>query len=364
MKKIVITGGHLTPALALIEELQKEKDTKIVFFGRKYATEGSKNTSAEYKIIKEKNIEFVNITTGRLQRKFTPYTISSLLKVPLGIIQSTYFLIKYRPEVVVSFGGYLSVPVVLAASLLGPHIISHEQTCAPGIATKLNSIFSKIVFLTWPSSQKYFQKEKTKVIGNPTRKEIFKSQPKDPGIKKFINSSKKLIVVTGGNQGSHFLNSLIFNLVKKMPDINFIHLVGTANFQNDHAKAAKIKAPNYLSRVYIEAGEMGPVIKSADFIIGRSGANTVWDVSILGKSAIFIPLPISAAGEQLKNAEVLEKAGSAKILIQKETDEEKLKDEIDSFYKNLKNYHQSAANFQKTLPKDAAEKMATYIKNL
>src|SRR3990167_7554123 len=106
MKKVAICGGHLTPTLALIEELRKKKAIEIIFFGRKYATEGSKSLSAEYQTIKNLSIDFYPILAGRLQRKFTKYTIPALLKIPIGFLQSVVYLIKIRPSLVVSFGGY------------------------------------------------------------------------------------------------------------------------------------------------------------------------------------------------------------------------------------------------------------------
>ena len=212
--KVVLCGGHLTPALAVIEGLEKNKNLKLIFFGRKYATEGNKTLSAEFSTVTKKNIKFYEITAGRLQRKFTRFTIISLLKTPIGFLQSFIFLLHVRPNIIVSFGGYLSLPVVFGGWLLGIRSITHEQATVPGIASKLNSLFVDKTYLTWTESQSFFDIEKSEVIGNLTRKSLFNSSISDK-IKKFINSPKNIIFIMGGNQGSHFINQLIFKSLPK-----------------------------------------------------------------------------------------------------------------------------------------------------
>ena len=138
MKKILILGGHLTPALALIESL-KEQKVEIIFLGRKKVTEGKKPPSAEYQQVGNLNVKFQNIVTGRIQRHLTLYTVPSLFKIPIGFIQTFLTLLYFRPSIVVSFGGSLSFPAVFAAWLLGIGSITHEQSAIPGISNRINS---------------------------------------------------------------------------------------------------------------------------------------------------------------------------------------------------------------------------------
>lgn len=364
MKKIVICGGHLTPALALIEELKDKKDIELIFFGRKYSTEGSKNPSAEYQSIKKLNIEFCQITAGRIQRKFTKYTIPSLLKIPIGFTQSLVYLVKVRPLLVGSFGGYLSVPVVFSAWLLGIKSIAHEQSVKLGLANKINSILAEKVYLSWSDTAKDLTVGNYEIVGNLTRKSIFQKNAKDAKIQNFLKSSRKLIFVTGGNQGSHFINKLIFELLPKLSNYQVLHQVGTANYQGDLDKAKKIKQKNYLAIDYLDQNNIGAILNRADLVISRSGANTVWDLAILGKVAIFIPLPIAAGREQEANAKILENAGSAIILNQKELTGQILKQKIDYMIKNLPKFQKSAETFAKTLPKSASKALASEISEL
>lgn len=365
MIKIIITGGHLTPALALLEKLEKEKEHEIYFFGRKYAAEGSANFSAEYKLLTKTSINFVNITTGRLQRKFTRYTILSLAKIPVGFVQSFVYLAKIRPNIIVSFGGYLSLPVVFAGWLLGINSITHEQASIPGLATKINSLFVKRVFLTWPKSKKYFERSegegsKVLVIGNLTRQSIFKKNAKDSKINNFAKTGK-VIFVTGGNLGSHFLNTQVFELIEKLKNYKIVHQVGATNYKGDLDHARRVKKSNYLALDYLDSYNIGAVLNRADLIISRSGANTVWDLAILAKVAILVPLQISAAGEQVENAKILKTAGSAEVIYQKDYTQDRLLIQINQIFNNLVIYQKKALAFSKTLPHDATGKIINYL---
>ena len=362
MKKIVICGGHLTPALAFIEQFENDKNCQILFFGRKYATEGSESLSAEYRVITQKGIRFFSVETGRLQRKFTKFTIPSLLKIPLGFLESFIFLLIERPTLIISFGGYLSVPVVFSGWLLGIATIAHEQSIIPGLATKINSIFAKKLFLSWPQTLSYFPKEKCQVIGNLIRKSIFKTSAKSIKISQFLNKSKKLILITGGNQGSHFLNKLVFTSLDIFDNYHIFHQVGTANFKGDWDFAARLKQKNYLAIDYIQPEDIGAVLNKASVVISRSGANTVWELAALAKPAILVPLPIAALGEQKANAEILEKAGSSIVIGQKDTDSKVIKTAVGQIITDYAKYKNDAQKFQKTLPLDAALKMALFIR--
>lgn len=360
MKKIAIIGGHLTPALATIEELQKEK-AEIIFFGRKHSTEGSSQVSAEFTTVTAKKIKFRNLTAGRIQRRLTKYTLFALVKIPLGFIQSFIYLLLDRPSVVVSFGGYLSTPVVFSAWLLGIPSITHEQSAVPGLANKINSLFVEKIYLAWETCSKYFPKEKTETIGNPVRQSVFDKKLSNKKLGDFVSPDGKLIYVTGGNQGSHFINKLVFKTSKLLKDYKIIHQVGKINFKDDHKKADSIKSKNYLWIDYLKAEDLGAVLSRSSLVISRSGANIVWELGILAKVAILIPLPTSASGEQQINAQILEKAQTAKILNQSNLDEEKLILEVTNIFQNYQKYKNNAFKFQKTLPTNAAKKLADAV---
>ncbi|MEK7581109.1 MAG: UDP-N-acetylglucosamine--N-acetylmuramyl-(pentapeptide) pyrophosphoryl-undecaprenol N-acetylglucosamine transferase [Patescibacteria group bacterium] len=352
MKKVLICGGHFTPALALIEELEKNKNIEIVFIGRKYSVEGVNKTSVEYKEIKRKGIKFLTLTTGRLQRKFTTRTIPSLLKIPFGFFQSFLYLLVVRPNLVMSFGSYVSTPVVVSAWLLAIPVLTHEQSSIPGLANRINAIFGKTVFVAWPASTKYFKVNKeVKVVGNLIRKSVYKTDAQSPQIKKFLKDHKNIIYITGGNLGSHIINNHIFAALP-LTGFSVIHQVGSINYKQDLETAKGIKAQNYLPLDYISEGDIGAVLNAAQIVIARAGANTVWELASLAKPSILVPLPIAGANEQAENAKILESAGSAVIIHQKDLTPAKLKEELHAVSINLEKYKKAARNFKKTLPAD------------
>lgn len=361
MKKIVICGGHLTPALALIEELESRKDLEIVFFGRKKTTAKSQNLSLEHETAKKHQIKFYNLTAGKLQRKFTRYTLLWLIKIPLGFAQSFIYLLLERPNLAVSFGGYLSTPVVFCAWLLGIGSITHEQASVPGLATRINSLFVKKIFLSWPQTQKYFDGDKTIVIGNLMRQSLAKGQKVDTKIANFLKKPQKLILITGGNLGSHFLNQLITKEQVDLKNYLVVHQLGTTNFGGDHQKAQSIKSPNYLAVPYLEGANHGAILERADLVICRAGANTIWELAAFAKPAIIVPLSVSSGNEQIKNAQILKDAGSALVLRQEELKGEKLISSISKIFQNYPQYKNKAVAFQKTLPTGASRKLAGYI---
>lgn len=359
--KVVICGGHFSPAYALIEELKRRPDIEIVFFGRKFTTEGSGNFSAEYKIMSRENIKSHWIVTGRIQRRFSIYTLQALAKIPIGFLQSFFYLLLERPNIIVSFGGSLSFPAVFCGWILGISSVTHEQAVVPGLATRLNSLFAKKIFISWPQSKTYFKGKKLELIGNLERKIIFKKTANDTKINRFLSNKKKTVFITGGNQGSHILNRFTFEWIKKVKDYQIIHQVGTANFKGDLKEAQKIKRDNYLALDFVKPEDVGAVFNSAYVVISRAGANTCWEIATLKKPSILIPLPISAGSEQEKNAEVLEKTGFVEVVNQKDLNALNIERTTLKISANYQKYTDRAEYFAQDLPKNAVQRMTEYL---
>jgi UDP-N-acetylglucosamine--N-acetylmuramyl-(pentapeptide) pyrophosphoryl-undecaprenol N-acetylglucosamine transferase len=316
--KIVIIGGHLSPAIALIDEIKDKKD--ILFIGRKYALEGDKSLSLEYKVCQEKGIGFAPISAGRLQRKLTRYTISAILKIPVGIYQALRIMKKFNPDVVVGFGGYVSFPVVMSAFILRIPIVIHEQTLEAGLSNKIESIFANKICISFERSRDFFPKNKTILTGNPVRPEILnpKSRLELP------SENIPLIYVTGGSLGSVFINSLIEkNLKDLLSRYRVIHQTGGANNFESLNKLKDVKKTlgndlrkRYLVSDHFSADEAGSILREATLVIGRAGINTITELMFLNKPAILIPLPVSQRNEQFKNAMFLKDIGLAQIIPQ------------------------------------------------
>jgi UDP-N-acetylglucosamine--N-acetylmuramyl-(pentapeptide) pyrophosphoryl-undecaprenol N-acetylglucosamine transferase len=360
--KVILIGGHLSPALSVLEALPK--NTEILFVGRKYALEGDSALSLEYKTITSLGVPFVGLNTGRLQRKLTKFTLLSLLKLPFGAIKSFLILIKFRPDVVVGFGGYVSIPVIFCAFILRIPIVIHEQTMEIGLANRLVSRFAKKICISWDSSREYFPKDKVVLTGNPVRKfSILNS--------KFSIFGNKLpiIYITGGSSGSHSINALIEGIIKELlTAYNVIHLAGDTHEYRDFERLEQLRRElpvelqdNYILKKFIDPSQIGDLINSSSLVISRSGINTVTELIYFEKPALLIPLPFSQNDEQLKNARFLEEIGLGKVLPQSKLSRKKLLQAIKSVFRNIKNYKIDKEKFGNLPGKNAAQNIISVI---
>lgn len=365
MDRILIAtggGGHFAPALCVIETLPK--NIKILVVGRKYSLEGDKALSLEYLTTESMHIPFAAITTGRLQRKLTSLTFISLLKFPIGIWQSYKLIRSFKPKVIVSFGGYVSLPVIFIGAMLRVPIVIHEQTLGAGLANRLASVFAKKICISWESSRSFFPKSKTVLTGNPVKKLKIKSS----NLK--INEKLPTLFVTGGSSGSHFINQVIeASLSSLLEKFNLIHQTGDAQKFKDFERFSKLKdsMPEQLQTRYsltkfVKPDEFGSVISKADLVICRSGMNTVSEVIYFGKPALMIPLPFSQGGEQLQNAEFLKKLGLGEILEQKDVTKEKFEKLVDFMIGQKEAYKAKSKSSKKLITHNATERVIEVIK--
>lgn len=228
-------------------------------------------------------------------------TVSSIPTTIKAIFVAKKLIRQIRPDIVVSFGGYVSVPVIVAAFFQKIPSLTHEQTTTNSLSTKINGLFVNKIALSFDNKDQINQlpKNKVTITGNLIRQAIFNTDSK-----KFKDLSLKIghfpiIYITGGNQGSNFLNNLIKETLPILSKKYFlIHQTGN-NFSAS-------KLTNYYSAAYIEIEDIGWILNHADIIISRAGANTCQELDTLNKKAIIIPLPFTQQNEQLLNAQWLQ----------------------------------------------------------
>lgn len=367
--RIVLIGGHLSPLLSVLQELKKQKEIEMLVIGRKYALEGDKALSLEYQTIIDLGVNFKAIKTGRLQRKWTRYTLLSLLKFPYGLIQSYLILKKFRPNIILSFGGYVALPVVLVGFILKIPIIIHEQTLGAGFSNRIASFLAKRVLISWESSRKFFPKRKTILVGNPLRPEIINSSQFSPF--NFQNDKKlPIICIMGGSLGSHAINLLVEGCIKNLLKQYIVfHQTGDAKQYRDFDRLQKLRddlekeyQKRYFLTKFIHAEKIGSILRKADLMISRSGINIVTELIYLGKPAIFIPLPFSQNHEQLENALFFKKLGLGEILNQEKITANQLCALINLMNKNLERYKSNAKEAKKVIKEDAVDKIMQVLK--
>ncbi len=336
-QKIILTGGHAaTTALAVVEELIRRKEKfswEIYWVGTKYAIEGKNTPTLESDIFPKRGVIFKPIVAGRLQRRFTLWTIPSLVKIPFGFFHALFTVISIKPQVILSFGGFAAFPVVLAGWFLRIPVLLHEQTAASGRTNLLSAFFAKKILLAREESLSDFPRDKTKIVGNPVLTQITEILPKqNPG-------NPPVIFVTCGSRGSQNINEIIDkNLERILNNYYLIHQTGHLDFKFFEERKKKLPDKikiNYEVYDRIEPMQIDNLYRLADLVIARAGANTVSEIMASRRPAILIPIPWSFRNEQQKNAEFAEKFGIAKVLSEKEAGKN-LFDEIEKTFSGWK----------------------------
>lgn len=303
VKKIIITGTHTTPAIELIRQLKEDQkfSWEISYIGRCFNSSVDTKPSIESKLIPEIGASFYGIQCGKFDRRWIPNTIKGIPQIFTGFEKAKQIVKQINPDIVVSFGGYVSVPVIIAAYLNYIKSITHEQTFTTSLSTKINSKFVNKIALSFPK-EKLSSKEI--VTGNLLRQDIYISKSKmfDNLIG---NKNKPIIYITAGNQGSKTINDCIQTILPDLNKFTIVHQTGETDYQN--IKQFSLNQNNYHVFDYIKQNDIGWILNRADIIISRSGANTAQEIVSLQKKSILIPLLVSQQDEQILNAKWVKK---------------------------------------------------------
>lgn len=317
--KIIMTGGgtagHVTPNLALIPKL-KQKGFEIKYIGS--------NDGIEKEIITQNNIPFFGISCGKLRRYFDVKNFTDPFKILKGITQAIGILSREKPDVIFSKGGFVAVPVVVAASIKKIPVIAHESDMTPGLANKLSAPFCDKLCVTFRESLNYIKDNKGVLTGSPIREEIFHGD-KIKGKKLCgFTDDKEILFIMGGSLGSKLVNEEIRkNLDKLLVDFNIIHICGKGNIDSNYINRKGYKQFEYVSE------ELPDLMKTADYIISRAGANSIFEFLALKKPTLLIPLSKKASrGDQILNSKSFVKEGYSLML-----EEEEIKGDI--LYKKI-----------------------------
>jgi UDP-N-acetylglucosamine--N-acetylmuramyl-(pentapeptide) pyrophosphoryl-undecaprenol N-acetylglucosamine transferase len=368
LSHMVLLGGHLTPALALGEYVQAtQPEIKLTLIGRQYSQDRDRQLSHEAKEAKKLGVSFIAFEAPRVSFHY----FWEALPFPFVFIKSIFTAIgllrTMKPDVVVSFGSYLAVPVSIASWLLGIPVVTHEQTKAPGQATAIISKFAKKIAVTFPEVYSQFPAGKTEITGTPIRTSLFSPSTKAP---EWFKSPKSIpmVLILGGNQGSSTINHVVGQAMPQLTE-NFmvVHQCGnpTAN-RNYKAELERLrkKLPEELQSRYVVAewfgdNELGWLMKRASLVVSRSGANTVYELAVLGTPSILIPLPSSRHQEQHLNAQWLSQSGGAILLPQKELSPDELVETIRKGYRKRAALSAALANLN--IPTDGAKRFYDLI---
>ncbi|MBR6664843.1 MAG: undecaprenyldiphospho-muramoylpentapeptide beta-N-acetylglucosaminyltransferase [Lachnospiraceae bacterium] len=329
MKKIVLTGGgtagHVTPNLALLPSLQ-EAGFLITYMGS--------YDGIEKRLVEDFGIPYVGIATGKFRRYLDVKNLTDPFRVIKGYSEARKFLKEYRPDVVFSKGGFVSVPVVRAAASLKIPCIIHESDMTPGLANKLCFPVAKKICCNFPETYKMLPEEKAVLTGTPIRKELAQGN-KLAGLEMCgFTANKPVIMVIGGSLGAMNVNKAVRDALPQLLEkYQVVHLCGKDKLDN-----LLLTTPGYKQFEYLKT-ELKDIFAMADIVISRAGANAICELLALRKPNILIPLPASSSrGDQLLNAASFESQGFSIVLHEDDLTTALLVDKVNELYENRQNY--------------------------
>jgi UDP-N-acetylglucosamine--N-acetylmuramyl-(pentapeptide) pyrophosphoryl-undecaprenol N-acetylglucosamine transferase len=308
-KKVLIvvggTGGHIYPGLALAEKLMEQHpDIKCEFI--------IDRRQLAYELLKENRYETYKISAAALPRKKFWNLLGFMVRMSVGIVQSYLLLRRIKPEIIVAFGAYISVPVVIYASPLKIPVILHVQNYFPGLDNKFLMPFARKIAVSYQSSFEFFPPNKTVLTGNPIRQKLMNAQRGASLDFLKLKDRRTTILIFGGSLGSHNINNAVAGLLPYLEDyedvIQFIHICGRNDYMMISEEYSKY---GFTCGIFKYMEDMEHAYCVADIVIARAGATTVAEITALCKPAILIPYSEATSQHQNLNAKLLCRAGGA-----------------------------------------------------
>ena len=352
MKKIVLTGGgtagHVTPNIALLPKL-KEAGYEIYYIGS--------YDGIEKKLIEEFNIPYFGISSGKLRRYFDIKNFTDPFKVLKGYSEAAKLMKKIKPDVVFSKGGFVTVPVVIAAHRKKIPTIIHESDMTPGLANKLCIPSATKICCNFPETISHLPEGKANLTGSPIRAELL-SGNKDEA-RKFCGFSddKPVVLIIGGSLGAAAVNDAVRKILPQLlPKYNVIHLCGKGKLDESLKGTA-----GYVQYEYIKK-ELADLFALADVVISRAGANAICELLALKKPNILIPLPAAASrGDQILNANSFKKQGFSEVIDEEQITDDLLLETINNVYNNRSKYVEA---MEKSPQQNGVEAVISLIKEV
>lgn len=309
------TGGHTSPGLA-VAALLRERAIACAWIGSR--------AGVEARLVPERGLPYYTVPTGKLRRYWAWRNLTDLaLNVPTGTGAAWRLLRRLRPGVVFATGGFVALPVVLAAALRRVPVVVHEQTAAPGLANRIAARFARRIAVTFSGTMRGLPASKVVHTGNPLRPELRGGSRADAIARFGLDPALPLLYVTGGAQGAHYLNRTVGEILTPLLQrAQVIHQCGDNPTTADRAWLAERRAvlPPPLARRYTVipyvGAELAGVYAATSLLIGRAGAGTVNECCQLGVPALYIPLPGTSGDEQTANARHVERVGGCVTLPQ------------------------------------------------
>ncbi len=356
MKVIIVaggTGGHIYPALAIINKLkERNKDLEVLYIGT--------TDRMEKDLIPKLGIPYKGIEMKGLNRKKVLKNFQVIKSFRNAIKEIKEIMKEFKPDVVLGIGGYITAPVIIAAHKLGIKTFIHEQNSIPGLSNKILKRKATKIGVSLEDSLKYFKHCDVEFTGNPRSEEAFNAKPLEK--KKYgFHDDKKLVVFVMGSLGSYTVTNVIIESIPKIAkkDYEVLLITGKRFLENYEG----IKIPKNIKMVPL-IDDMLNVLKKTDLIVTRAGASTIAEITAVGVPAVMIPSPHVTHNHQEKNANVLGNNGSAVVIKEKELTSDILLSTIDSLINDDKKLKSMKEASKKLGVRNSATKTACIIENL
>ena len=345
------TGGHIYPGIAVANEvMRRDSESEVLFVGTA--------RGLETKIIPENGFQLSLINSAGLKNVGLISKIKGLSVLPRSFLEARRIIRQFRPHVVVGAGGYVSGPVLLMAAIMGVPTLVMDSNAMPGFTNRKLAMFIDKAALTFNEALPFFGK-KGVVTGNPVRHEFFEIGARE-------RNGNFHILTFGGSQGSRPINNAILQALPMLANhegrLTMTHQTGEADFENIRAAYSVSPFPNADVRPFIS--DICLEFEKADLLVCRAGATTCAEIAAAGKAALMIPFPGAADNHQQKNAEALQNAGAAKMIVQRDLSGETLADEIKKLIDSPTVISDMESAARRLGRQDAAEKTVDIIEEL
>lgn len=291
--------------MAVHEQLKDDPSYAAFWIGR--------NEEGERKAVEKEGLPFIPIRSGKLRRYFSFSNVLDVANLVVAFFQALCVLIRKRPDMLFSKGGFVSVPPVYAAALLRIPVISHESDCSAGLATKLNAPMSSLICFGYEEAAQGFASPKVRITGNPVRSALFATEAREMP---FLGEVDKLVLVLGGSQGSQRINCLVRSNLEELTKLAFVyHQAGPRDCEG--------RTHDNYREVGLIGDELGALYRQSTLVVSRSGAGTLAELALFGCASLLIPLSTqSSRGDQVENAKALEQRGAARVLSEDASEDE------------------------------------------
>lgn len=348
------TGGHIYPAVSILNELKKAGYEKLFYIGNK--------NNPEFGIAKGLELEFLDVPVFGMPRRISFRLIKWVFLLAFAVLKCLNYARKFKPDAVFATGGYVSAPMVIAAKILKIPYIMHDSDAHPGIVTKSFAADAAAINLAFEGAEKFIKnikKERIYHFKNPVRSEFFSTSVKEAREQTGLNDEFTILIM-GGSQGAKTVNGAALKLIERLQgreDVKIILQTGKKNYEEVKAKIGKLPA-NLILQPYFDKMHL-PII-SSNLVVSRAGSLSISEILAAKKPSILVPYPFAAADHQRKNAREIEKIGAC-IYIEDNELEEKLVPVVEELLENREKLAELAKNAAEPIKENPTNKILKLI---